>query len=247
MIKKICINTSLIVSFMLVAITPSQAKSRAEYESDAKAFVQKVINKIYDAVQSDVPQDHKEEKFRKALKEDFNLPAIAKFTLGAHQKNFYFPDNEKSNKNNPHFDEFYTRFERLIVEMYASQFGAYKDAQKPEIKSAKFINGGFQVSSVAINPKNNNAKVEVIWTAYPKKGGGFEVTDIIIAKISLALSQRRQFNSDFRSCKQKAQRNAKKTTGTNINHEATACFLKTVAQAADDYDKGTRTTVEITK
>lgn len=210
-------------------ISPVDAKSRSDYEKEAQSFVQGVIKDVYTIVKSSESQNEKEKKFRATLEKNFALEDIAKFSLGRHKKHI-----------DGLMEQYVIEFKRLIVEMYASQFDTYKDAKMPEITGVKFLNNKFQVVSVGKDTKNNNAKVEVIWTVFPTKDGSWQVSDLIIAKISAALSQRRQFNTDFRHCSDKVKRKHKKASRDEQSKLIAECFLKKVKEAADDYDAGTR-------
>ena len=81
----------------------------------------------------------------------------------------------------------------------------------------------------------------------PTKDGSWQVSDLIIAKVSAALAQRRQFNTDLHHCSDKVKRKNNKASRDEQRKLIAECFLKQVKETADGYDAGTHHKLELNK
>lgn len=212
-----------LTSFMfLMLLTPTFALESASQEAEAQI---KKIGEYMIEVLSDkaLNQDQKEAKFRKMLREHFDLKAIGKFTLGRYLPKFTAADKkfkDEVSKGKSPLERYFEDFEDLIVEMYAAQFANYKDQKFVVEHSTKGPNGAIFVYSKIV--KDDMPPIEVAWRLF-KVGNQWLVVDAIVAKVSMSLSQKREFAEFFQSC------HAEKS-------EQIACFLKKIREQVEHFD-----------
>jgi phospholipid transport system substrate-binding protein len=169
--------------FALVIATPMPAAAAdpaTDFISDLGARA------ITDLGAMELSQADREANFRKLLEEHFDVPAIARFTLGRHWK--IATEAERA--------EFLTLFEDFVVRSYATRFAGYSGetfavkGSTPGPKSATLVHS--KVLRGSAEP------VRVDWRVEPR-GDKLMITDVIVEGVSMSVTQRSEFASVIQS------------------------------------------------
>lgn len=153
-------------------------------EQEAQNFISNVtqagISFLEDKTLSDV---EKKERFRKFLKENFDLVTIGRFALGK-----YWRTTSTEQKK-----EYLGLFEDMIVDVYSKRFGEY-DNQNIQVTKARPQGK----NDVLVNSKitqNSGPEVALDWRVRKKKSGELKIIDVSVEGISMSLTQRSDFAS----------------------------------------------------
>jgi phospholipid transport system substrate-binding protein len=132
-------------------------------------------------------KDQKKKEFRKLLDNSFDLETIGRFALGRYW-NVASPAEKK---------EYQSLFRKMVVEMYANRFDEYK-GQKFEAKTFRSIGNNDTLVTSVITPANGGADVQVDWRVR-SKGGSYKIVDVLVAGVSMSVTQRSDFASVIQS------------------------------------------------
>lgn len=126
--------------------------------------------------------DQRRSEFRNLLRDSFDMQTLGRFALGQYWKTAT-PAQQQ---------EYLKLFENMIVEVYSNRFKDY-NGQALDVKGSHAeSNGDTLVNSTIIPP--NGEQVAVDWRVRYKKGS-YKVVDIVVAGVSMALTQRSDFAS----------------------------------------------------
>ena len=155
--------------------------------SAASAFMQSLGSKaIAELTNPDVPQPEREARFRTLLDQHFDVPAIAKFTLGRYWRTA--TDEQRA--------EFTKLFEDFIVQSYSTRFSEYHGESFQVAGSTTDQTGITVVHSKIDMPSSEDVRVD--WHLRPRDAS-FAIVDIVVEGVSMAVTQRSEFASVIQS------------------------------------------------
>ncbi len=155
----------------------------AQTEQAAQNFVQWCTQETMQFLsQKNTTPDQKIAAFRELLTGHFDVKTMARFSLGRYWKTA--TDAQKT--------EYIALFENMIVHIYAGRFESYQ-GQVLQVGTAR-VDGArdFIVNS---SMPNNNSVVNIDWRVRYQADGTYRVVDVIVAGVSMALTQRSDFAS----------------------------------------------------
>ncbi|OWJ66376.1 hypothetical protein BWR60_15210 [Inquilinus limosus] len=120
-------------------------------------------------------------QFTQILNQGFDLPTIGRFVLGRYW-NSATPDQKR---------EYMDLFERMIVETYSRRFQNYQ-GETLVIKGTRAV-GNDTLVATEIRQKDG-PPIQVDWRVRPA-GGSYKVVDVIVARVSMSVTQRDEFAS----------------------------------------------------
>ena len=127
--------------------------------------------------------DQRKAEFRKLLRSSFDMNMIGRFAMGPYWRSLS-PAQQS---------EYQKLFEAMIVDVYARRFGEY-NGQQLEVRNARSENNTDVIVNSFIIPAKGGEEVQVDWRVR-NKGGQFKVIDVVVAGVSMALTQRSEFSS----------------------------------------------------
>ena len=165
------------------APTASSSKIQA---AEAEQLVASIGNQLITLIkQTSISNQQKEDRFRDILTRHFSLRNIAQFVLGRYW-NIATPAEQ---------ERYVGLFENVVIEHYVSQFGDYSDESLEVIKSRPAVAGGIMVSTII--HRTDREPVKVDWFLRPTKSG-LKVFDLVIAGVSLSITQRSEYSAIIR-------------------------------------------------
>ena len=156
--------------------------------SDAAAQAQSFINDMADRGigflgDQHLSQEQRKEKFRSLLRSSYDMQTIGRFALGTYWRTAT-PKQQA---------DFQKLFESMVVEVYSQRFGQY-NGQKLDVRGAEQQAEGDTIVHSVILPQNGGDEVPVDWRVRSESGQP-KVIDVIVAGVSMALTQRSDFAS----------------------------------------------------
>ena len=169
---------------LLIAMSTAHAKDNG-LGKDAQDFINSLSSQVAELNQNrSLDKITRQQKFMKLVERGFDLPWIAKFVLGRSWKTAS-PDQQK---------EYLSLFKNLVELTYSKRFIDYSQ-QKIIVSGHKMGKRKFIfVESQLADPKNPKANVNIVWRLVPK-GNSFKIVDVVIAGISMAITQRNEYSA----------------------------------------------------
>jgi phospholipid transport system substrate-binding protein len=138
-----------------------------------------------------VPTEQRPAEFRQLFRQDFDVPAIARFVFGRYWQVATPPQQQ----------ELLAGFEDFLVSSYGGRLSAYADSgAAPVVLGSRPVEDGALVSSEVIlgrNPTQGGRgaalpPIRVDWRLN-EAAGAYRITDVIIDGVSMAVTQRLEF------------------------------------------------------
>jgi len=169
-----------VLVFIVLAYTaPAQA-------ANPQDFVQNMGDKAFASLSEEgLSQDQRTERFRGLLNEAFDLPRMARFTLGRYWRTA--TDEEKT--------EFIALFEKFVIQAYSNRFQDMS-GQKLNVINAREVSASqaLVLSEIEIPGK---APVKINWRVR-SKDDAHKIVDVLVQGISMSVTQRDEFASVIR-------------------------------------------------
>lgn len=173
----------MIVGMALALVLPAGAAFAQKRDEAAVGFVQKMGDvALTELTGKNISAKEREARVRELLRKNFDVNAIGRFALGKH----WNTANEAQRK------EYLSLFEDMIVRTYAQRFGEYA-GQQFKVSSAKAISDRDSIVSSQVVQKDG-PPVAVDWRVR-NNGGNLKVIDVFIENVSMAITQRSDFDA----------------------------------------------------
>jgi phospholipid transport system substrate-binding protein len=151
---------------------------------DAKAFIQNLAQQAIGTVaQRDLSDSERNDRFRRLFVASFDLPQISQFVLARYWRTAT-PDQQQ---------DFLKLFQEMQVLNWAQRFKDYKGENLSVTNAAKDGDKGFTVDSQINRPSAQPMPVQ--WKVHVADDGQLRVGDIVVEGVSMAITQRSDYNS----------------------------------------------------
>jgi phospholipid transport system substrate-binding protein len=169
----------LLAAFVILTGAPGVAVAAA---ADPTALVSSLGTRALEVLGKGAPQSQRVARFRELLREDFDVPGIARFVLGRYWN--IATEEQRA--------EFVKLFEEYIAVAYATRLAEYT-GETFKVTGSRPDADGASVSSQILRPAGA-APVKVDWHL-TERGGSYKISDVSVDGISMAVTQRSEFAS----------------------------------------------------
>jgi phospholipid transport system substrate-binding protein len=169
----------LTAAFVVLAGAPGISVAAA---ADPTALVSSLGTRALEVLGKGAPQSQRVARFRELLREDFDVPGIARFVLGRYWN--IATEEQRA--------EFVKLFEEYIAVAYATRLAEYT-GETFKVTGSRPDADGALVSSQILRPAGA-APVKVDWHL-TERGGSYKISDVSVDGISMAVTQRSEFAS----------------------------------------------------
>jgi phospholipid transport system substrate-binding protein len=177
-------QTLAVLLLAVSTLIASSARAADKTPDDAKAFISTLAQQAISTVaQRDLPDAERNDRFRRLFVASFDLPQISQFVLARYWRSAT-PEQQQ---------EFMKEFQELQVLNWARRFKDYKGENLDVTSSAKDADRGFIVDSQLNHPPAQPLPVQ--WKVRQADDGQLRVTDIVVEGVSMAITQRSDYNS----------------------------------------------------
>jgi phospholipid transport system substrate-binding protein len=174
---------ALVPLFALVMLIPAVAV-RADTAPDARQFITKLVNKALQTLaETTTDEATREQDFRHLLRDNFDVPRIARFVLGRYW-------SSASDQERQRFVEIYREF---IIKSYAAQFEQYR-GETVKVTNARPEGTDITVVNSEIIHPSGDPPIRVAWRVH-RNGNDYKIVDVDVEGISMLLAQREEFTS----------------------------------------------------
>ena len=155
---------------------------------DPEIFVQSTVNRASKILSEEISKKEKMQELQNIAKDTVDIKGIGFYTLGSIRKNL----DEKEKK------KYIELFERYFLKSFSSRLAEYTN---PEINvyGKEILNKNYTiVNSILIGTKER-PEIKIDWRIYTKDAEKPLIRDLIIEGLSLARTQKEEFNSVLQS------------------------------------------------
>tara|TARA_Y100001970_G_scaffold289066_1_gene418263 strand:- start:1061 stop:1651 length:591 start_codon:yes stop_codon:yes gene_type:complete len=177
MIKKILIKT-----FIVLFITTNL------FSIEPDVFVQSTVNRASSLLSENISKNEKIEKLKTIAKDTVDIKGIGFYTLGAARKTIN--DDQKK--------RYSELFEKYFLKSFSSRLAEYTN---PEINvyNKEILNKNYTIVNSTLKATSERPEVKIDWRIYTKNPDKPLIRDLIIEGLSLARTQKEEFNSVLQS------------------------------------------------
>ncbi len=174
--------------FVVLIIVTSAHAADNKLGKQAQDFIGSLSNQVTTLNQDrSIDTTTRRQKFMQLVETGFDLPWIAKFVVGRPWR------TATTNQQK----EYLELFKNLVELTYSKRFIEYAQ-QKILVSGYKLGKRKFIfVESKLTDPKKPKGDINVVWRLVPK-GNSFKIVDVVIAGISMAITQRNEYSAVIR-------------------------------------------------
>ena len=151
-------------------------------------FVQSTVNRAADTLSGNLTKSERIEALKKIAKDTVDITGIGFYSLGSHRKNM---SDEKKR-------EYSIVFEEYFMTSFSSRLAEYSNPII-EVNSKEKINKNYTIVSSTLVATEKRPAIKIEWRIYTKNPEKPLIRDLIIEGLSLARTQKEEFNSIIQS------------------------------------------------
>ena len=154
------------------------------YSLEPDIFVQSTVNRAADTLGGNLSKEERIEELKKIAKDTVDIKGIGFYSLGSHRKGL---SNEKK-------EEYSKVFENYFMTSFSSRLAEYSNPVI-EVNSKEKINDNYTIVSSTLVATEKRPAIKIEWRIYTKNPDKPLIRDLIIEGLSLARTQKAEFNS----------------------------------------------------
>ena len=167
--------------FVLTFITKS-------HSLEPNIFVQSTVNRASQILSDNISKESKIEELKKVALDTVDIRGIGFYTLGKFRKNL---SDEQKQKYNELFKEYF-------LKSFSSRLAEYSNP-KIDVQSQEKLSDTYTIVSSILVATSERPEVKIQWRVYTKDPDKPLIRDLIIEGLSLARTQKEEFNSIIQS------------------------------------------------
>ena len=155
--------------------------SNAETPSE---FINKITSEASSILAEKDSKEKKIDKLKKIAENSVDIIGIGMYSLGSHRKTISDKDKDKYN----------TLFREYFLKSFSNRLVDYSDP-KIEVLSEEKINDKYTIVNSILVATDKRPEVKLGWRVYTKNPSNPLIRDLVIEGLSLARTQKEEFNS----------------------------------------------------
>ena len=167
--------------FVLTFITKS-------HSLEPNIFVQSTVNRASQILSDNISKESKIEELKKVALDTVDIRGIGFYTLGKFRKNL---SDEQKQKYSELFKEYF-------LKSFSSRLAEYSNP-KIDVQSQEKLSDTYTIVSSILVATSERPEVKIQWRVYTKDPDKPLIRDLIIEGLSLATTQKEEFNSIIQS------------------------------------------------
>lgn len=173
----------LLLIFFLFILNSSYA-----YSIQPDVFVQSTVNRASEILSKNLTKEEKIKKLKLIAKETVDIRGVGFYSIGSVRK-----DLSKEEMN-----EYLILFEEYFLKSFSSRLAEYTNP-KINVQEKKVLNKNYTIVNSLLIGTNERPEIKIDWRIYTKDPDSPLIRDLIIEGISLARTQKEEFNSILNS------------------------------------------------
>ena len=180
-LRKYFIKFSLIFFVLLLL-------SEKSFSIEPDKFIQSIADEASKVLIGNFSKEEKMEKLKAIALKSVDIKGIGLYSLGSHRKNLSDSQKEKYSE----------LFQKYFLKSFSSRLSDYTDP-KINVISMEKLNNKYTIVSGILVATEKNPEVKINWRVYTKDPANPLIRDLIIEGLSLARTQKEEFNSVIQS------------------------------------------------
>ena len=173
----------IIIVLILFNLNNSQA-----YSIEPDVFVQSTVNRASQILSKNISKEEKMTQLEIIAKETVDIIGIGYYSLGPKRKEL--DENQKK--------KYVKLFEGYFLKSFSSRLAEYTNPEI-DVKDKKLINKNYTIVNSLLLGTSERPEVKIDWRIYTKEPSNPLIRDLIIEGLSLARTQKEEFNSILNS------------------------------------------------
>ena len=158
------------------------------HSMEADVFVQSTVNRAAKTLSGNLSKKARIEILKDIAKDTVDINGLGFYSLGAYKKNL----------TEEQIIEYQRVFKEYFLKSFASRLAEYSNPEI-EVNSKKVINKNYTIVSSILVSTDSRPEVKIEWRVYTKYPENLLIRDLIIEGLSLARTQREEFESIINS------------------------------------------------
>jgi phospholipid transport system substrate-binding protein len=158
------------------------------YSIEADVFIQSTVNRAAQTLGAGLTKEERMDELKKIALDTVDIRGIGIYSLGIHRKT----TNEEQKI------EYLKAFENYFLQSFSSRLAEYSNPII-NVDSKKKINENYTIVSSTLAGTEKRPAVKIEWRVYTKNKERPLIRDLIIEGLSLARTQKEEFNSIINS------------------------------------------------
>ena len=158
--------------------------SEVSYSLEPNIFIQSTVNRASQILGDDISKSEKIEKLKIIATDTVDIKGIGLYTLGKFRKELN--DAEKK--------EYTKLFREYFLKSFSSRLAEYTNP-KIDVQSQEKLNNNYTIVSSVLVATETRPEIKIQWRVYTKDPDKPLIRDLIIEGLSLARTQKEEFNS----------------------------------------------------
>ena len=154
------------------------------FSIEPNIFVQSTVNRASQVLSDDVSKKQKIEKLKIIAKDTVDIRGVGFYSLGKYRKGL----NDSQKK------KYIDLFEKYFLKSFSSRLAEYSNP-KINVNSQEKINENYTIVSSILVATEKRPEVKIDWRIYTKNSEKPLIRDLIVEGLSLARTQKEEFNS----------------------------------------------------
>ena len=173
----------IIIILVLFNLNNSQV-----YSIEPDVFVQSTVNRASQILSKNISKEEKMTQLEIIAKETVDIIGIGYYSLGP--KRNELDENQKK--------KYVKLFEGYFLKSFSSRLAEYTNPEI-DVKDKKLINKNYTIVNSLLLGTSERPEVKIDWRIYTKEPSNPLIRDLIIEGLSLARTQKEEFNSILNS------------------------------------------------
>jgi len=173
----------IIIILVLFNLNNSQV-----YSIEPDVFVQSTVNRASQILSKNISKEEKMTQLEMIAKETVDIIGIGYYSLGPKRKEL--DENQKK--------KYLKLFEGYFLKSFSSRLAEYTNPEI-EVKDKKLLNKNYTIVNSLLLGTSERPEVKIDWRIYTKEPSNPLIRDLIIEGLSLARTQKEEFNSILNS------------------------------------------------
>ena len=158
------------------------------YAIDPEIFVQSTVNRASKVLSENISKKEKMSELKNIAKDTVDINGIGFYTLGSIRKNL--SDEQKN--------EYSRLFEKYFLKSFSSRLAEYTNPEI-DVLGKEVLNENYTMVNSLLKATNDRPEIKIDWRIYTKNPKNPLIRDLIIEGLSLARTQKEEFNSVLQS------------------------------------------------
>jgi len=158
------------------------------YSIEPDIFIQSTVNRAASTLSSNLTNEERISELKQIAKDTVDIKGIGYYSLGSHRKTL---DKDQ-------LSIYSNAFEEYFLKSFSSRLAEYSNPEI-EVISKNKLNKNYTIVLSKLVATDSRPEVKIEWRVYTKNPENLLIRDLIIEGLSLARTQKEEFNSIINS------------------------------------------------